>query len=132
MKMVRILGNFFLLLFLASLVACAGVLEKRDAESEFDLGMSLFNRGKYDEAIPHFEKATELVPEFGEAYLYLGRSYLNVGRWSEAIPPLRTAYRLSPGKTKKEIADIILDVILRKGSLIDKGTQSEILDLLRE
>jgi len=113
------------------LMSCAGI-QARQAQSEFDDGLSLFNRGHYDDAIPHFEKATEIDPDFAKAYLYLGRSYLNIGKWKEAVPPLRTAYRLSPGETKKEVADIILDIILRKGSLMDQGAQSEILDLLRQ
>jgi tetratricopeptide (TPR) repeat protein len=127
----KIIRSVMLLLLIASLVSCAGI-QAREAQSEFDAGLSLFNRGHYDDAIPHFEKATELDPDFAKAYLYLSRSYLNIGRWSEAIPPLRTVYRLSPGETKKEVADIILDIILRKGSLMDQGAQSEILDLLRQ
>jgi len=127
----QIIRSVILFLLIASLASCAGI-QARQAQSEFDAGLSLFNRGHYDEAIPYFEKATEIDPDFGKAYLYLGRSYLNLGRWSEAVPPLRTAYRLNPGETKKEIADIIFDVILRKGSLMDQGAQSEILDLLRE
>jgi len=119
------------MLLVVSLGACAGI-QARQAQSEFDTGLSLFNRGHYADAIPHFEKATELDPDFGKAYLYLGRSYLNIGKWQEAVPPLRTAFRLSPDETKKEVADMILDIILRKGSLIDQGSKSEILDLLRQ
>lgn len=126
-----IIRSVILLLLIGSLVSCAGI-QARQAQSEFNDGLSLFNRGHYDDAIPHFEKATEVDPDFGKAYLYLGRSYLNIGKWKEAVAPLRTAYRLNPDETKKELADIIFDVILRKGSLIDQGAQSEILDLLRE
>jgi tetratricopeptide (TPR) repeat protein len=128
---IQIIRSVILLLLIASLMSCAGI-QARQAQSEFDDGLSLFNRGQYDDAIPHFEKATEIDPDFGKAYLYLARSYLNIGKWREAVTPLRTAYRLSPGETKKEVADIILDIILRKGSLMDQGAQSEILDLLRQ
>ncbi|MDQ7787994.1 MAG: tetratricopeptide repeat protein [Thermodesulfovibrionales bacterium] len=131
MGKIQIIRSVILLFLIASFVSCAGI-QARQAQSEFDDGLSLFNRGHYDDAIPHFEKATEIDPDFAKAYLYLGRSYLNIGKWKEAVPPLRTAYRLSPGETKKEVADIILDIILRKGSLMDKGAQSEILDLLRQ
>lgn len=131
MEKIRIFRRLIPAFLVVFLVSCAG-LQARQAQSEFDAGLSLFNRGNYDEAIPHFEKATEIDPDFGKAYLYLGRSYLNLGKWSEAVPPLRTAYRLSPGQTKKEIADILLDIVLRKGGLMDQGAQSEILDLLRQ
>lgn len=114
---------------LAALASCAA-LRDRTARAEFDEGLSLFNRGRYAEAAGHFEKATELAPEFGDAYLYLGRSYLNLGRWSEAVPPLRTAYRLSPDETRAQIADIILDVLLRNAGRLDRETESRMRDIL--
>jgi tetratricopeptide (TPR) repeat protein len=69
----QIIRSVMLLLLIASLVSCAGI-QAREAQSEFDAGLSLFNRGHYDDAIPHFEKATELDPDFAKAYLYLSRS----------------------------------------------------------
>ena len=92
--------------------SCAGLLIGSDAQREFEKGLALFNAGNYEQAVPHFVKATELEPEFGRAYLYLGRSYLNLRRWLDAIPPLRTAYRLSPTETKKEALDILMDALL--------------------
>jgi len=94
------------------LCSCAGLLIGQDAQREFEKGLTLFNAGNYDQAIPHFVKATELEPEYGRAYLYLGRSYLNLRRWLDAIPALRTAYRLSPTETKKEALDVFLDALL--------------------
>jgi len=91
--------------------SCAGVGVRPDAQSEFDLGLALFNRGKYEEAIPHLERATEIDTDFARAYLYLGRSYLNLSRWLEAIPPLRTAFRLSPDESKKEVVNVLVDAL---------------------
>lgn len=90
----------------------------------------MFNRGKYEEAIPHFEKATEFDPEFGRPYLYIGGSYVNLGKWQEAISPLRTAYRLAPEETKKEIAEILMDLLLKNATKFDKDTQSQVEELL--
>lgn len=118
----------FLSVLISSLFACAGIQEKTGAQDEFDKGLSLFNRGQFEEAVTHFKKAAELEPEYGRAYLYLGRSYLNAGRWREAIPPLRTAFRLEPEETKKEIADIIFDFLLQNSATIDRDTQFKILD----
>ena len=42
------------------------------AQNEFDAGLVLFNNGRYQEAAARFQKATELDPNFGRAYLYLG------------------------------------------------------------
>jgi tetratricopeptide (TPR) repeat protein len=117
---------------LSLLISCAGLRSKTDAQEEFDLGLSFFNRGKYEEAILHFEKATEFNPEFGQPYLYIGRSYVNLGKWREAISPLRTAYRLAPEETKKEIADILTDLLLKNATKLDKDTQSQVEELLRQ
>lgn len=96
--------------------ACASVGLFSGAKNEFDRGMALFNSGKYQEAIPRFQKTTELDPDFADAYLYLGRSYLNLGKWIESISPLRTALRLSPEKTKKDVIAILVDALFGAAS----------------
>jgi tetratricopeptide (TPR) repeat protein len=113
-------------LLLFSLAACAGTQTSPSAEDEYKAGLSLFNRGKFDEAVPRFEKATEINPEFGKAYLYLGRTLLNLGRWQEAVPPLRAAMRYSPGETKKEAADLVLDILLKYAGEIDVQTRKQL------
>jgi len=75
-------------------------------------GFPIKTFGNDEKAIPRFEKATELEPEYSKAYLYLGRSYLNLSKWIEAVPPLRTAYSLSPNETKKEMVNILLDALI--------------------
>jgi tetratricopeptide (TPR) repeat protein len=90
---------------------CASVRHFRPGQSEFDDGVRLFDQGRFEQAIPHFQRATSENPDFGEAYLYLGRSYLGVRRWREAIAPLRAAYRLAPAQTKDEIFNLILDAM---------------------
>jgi tetratricopeptide (TPR) repeat protein len=91
---------------------------KTDVQEEFDLGLSFFNRGKYDDALLHFVKATELDPNFGLAYLYIGKSYMNLGKWREAVPSLRTAYRLAPEETREEITNMFMDFLLQNLSEI--------------
>jgi tetratricopeptide (TPR) repeat protein len=104
-----------------------------DAQREFEKGFALFNAGNYEQAAPHFMKATELEPEFGRAYLYLGRSYLNLKRWLDAIPPLRTAYRQSPTETKKEALDILMDALLGAATdALKRGNFQGALTHLRE
>jgi len=95
--------------FLLSSCATLGILS--DAQYEFDQGLALFNRGSYEEAIPRFQRATEIEPNFGRAYLYLGRSYVSLKRWRQALTPLRTAYRLSPEDTKREALDFLIDAL---------------------
>jgi tetratricopeptide (TPR) repeat protein len=97
-----------------TMVSCATITSYQ-ARSEYDTGLSLFNRGLFSEAIPHFEKATEVDPDFAMAYLYLGRSHVSAGNYAQAINPLRTAYRLSPDNVKNQILDILLDALFNAG-----------------
>jgi tetratricopeptide (TPR) repeat protein len=129
----RLLRGGLPLVFLFVVSSCAMLGIYPAAEKEFRQGVSLFNRGQYREAIGHFEKATELDPEFGKAYLYLGRSHLNLGEWSKAIPPLRTAWRLSPDETKKQIVDVLLDALLGAASQeFKKGNVKASIGYLKE
>ncbi|ETW97135.1 tetratricopeptide repeat protein [Candidatus Entotheonella palauensis] len=118
---------------LGGLVSCAGLNLPGSSQGAFDAGLGLFNQGKYEGAIPHFVKATEIDPEFGQAYLYLGRSQLNLRRWSDAVAPLRTAYRLSPEETRKEAVQILIDALIGAGGAsLAKGDLSESVSLFRE
>jgi len=91
--------------------ACTTLPLFREGQASFDRGLALFNQGKFQEALPHFQRATVENPEFAQAYLYLGRSQVSQRRWREAIPPLRTAYRLSPEETKQEVFNLLLDAL---------------------
>ncbi len=106
----QIIALWLLLLLVVS--GCA----LQAGQASFDRGLVLFDQGRYEEAIPYFQQATDESPDFGQAYLYLGRSYLNARRWREAIPPLRAAYRLSPAETKDEIYNFLLDALLAAAS----------------
>lgn len=114
-------------------VSCTGMSFLSGAKGEFDAGLNFFNRGVYDQAVPHFLKATELDPEFDKAYLYLGRSYLSLGRWGDAVQPLRTAYRLAPAETQKEIGSILFDALLSSAiGELKQGNFMPAIDNLRE
>ena len=115
------------------LAACAGLGIRTDSRAAFETGLTLFNQGKYNDAIPHFVKATELDAEFAQAYLYLGRSYLNVQRWFDALSPLRTAWRLAPGEMQKEVVSILLDALLgAAGARLSQGQFQESVSLFKE
>jgi tetratricopeptide (TPR) repeat protein len=102
--------NRALVLTLA-LVALGGCTTVRtaDARDDFEQGVVLFNQGRFEAAIPHFEKATRRDPNFSQAYLYLGRSYVSLSRWRSAIQPLRTAFRLAPRESQDEIMTLLID-----------------------
>jgi tetratricopeptide (TPR) repeat protein len=120
-------------LILSWLTACAHVGVHSDAQGAFDHGLRLFQRGQYAEAIPLLQEATQLDPQFGQAYLYLGRSYLNLGQWGNAIPVLRTAFRLAPEASKHEITQLLLDALLGGATAALKtGGFREAVGLLKE
>jgi tetratricopeptide (TPR) repeat protein len=113
--------------------SCAGLRSGASAQLEFENGLALFNVGKYEQAIPRFEKAAELDPDFAKAYIYLGRSYLSLRRWFDAISPLRTALRLSPAETRQETLDILLDALLAAArDQFNKGNFQSSVDYLEE
>jgi tetratricopeptide (TPR) repeat protein len=99
-----------LLLTLAVIVlsGCA-TLRGFNAENSFDQGVSLFNQGRFEAAIPYFQSTTREDPNFAEAYFYLGRSYISLSRWRSAIQPLRTAFRLAPQEAQGEIMNLLID-----------------------
>ena len=118
-------------LLISILISCAGSGVRKAAQSEFDFGLSLFNRGQYEESIPHFEQARKLVPDFWEAHMFLGRAYLNLKKWHEALPPLKTAFQLKPQESQRRSAGIIMDIFFRNTSKIDQDTQSQFMELLK-
>ncbi|MBA4389690.1 MAG: hypothetical protein C0399_01975 [Syntrophus sp. (in: bacteria)] len=115
------------------LVSCAGLMMSGEAQYEFDKGLALFNQGQFAEAIPYFEKAVSLEPDFYQAYLYLGRSQLNLRNYGKALSSLRTAYRLSPEDFKKQVADILIDALLGAAfSELKEGNFQTSLSYIRE
>ena len=99
-----------LVLTLAVIVlsGCA-TLRGFNSSDSFDHGVSLFNQGRFEAAIPYFQSATREDPSFAEAYFYLGRSYVSLSRWRSAIQPLRTAFRLAPQEAQGEIMNLLID-----------------------
>jgi tetratricopeptide (TPR) repeat protein len=113
----RLKKQLFVLLSAALLLSSCAMIPGfvSNAQYEFEEGLALFNHGRYQEAIPRFQKATDLDPNFGRAYLYLGRSYISLKSWRQALTPLRTAYRLSPEETKREALDLLVDALFAGG-----------------
>lgn len=131
MKPSKVVRSLLCFLVIGLLISCAGSGMKKEARSEFNAGLSSFNSGRYEESIPHFEKATRLVPEFWEAYMYMGRAYLNLEKWHEALPPLKTAFQLEPQESQRKSAGIIMDIFFRNSSKIDQDAQAQFMELLK-
>jgi len=103
------------------------------AQSEFEQGLALYNQGRYQQAAERFQKATELDPNFGRAYLYLGRAYIGLRSWSLALTALRRAYQLVPDETKSEAVSILIDALFGYGrSALASGDFISAIDAFRE
>ncbi|HVN96377.1 MAG TPA: tetratricopeptide repeat protein [Syntrophorhabdaceae bacterium] len=120
-KTVRVAA--FAMVVVLALASCAGLITSQ-ARGEFDTGRALFSQGMFEQAIPYFERAISMDPDFYEANLYLGRSYLNLRNYGKALGPLRTAYRLSPEDFKKQSVDILVDALL--GAALSEANQGNI------
>jgi tetratricopeptide (TPR) repeat protein len=115
------------------LTSCAGMMINGEAQYTCEQGIALFNQGKFSEAIPYFEEAVSLEPDFYQAHLYLGRSHLNLRAYGKALAPLRSAYRVSPSDFKKEVADLLIDALLGAAfSELKGGDIQTSLNYLRE
>lgn len=122
-----------LLIFTLLLCQACSLLPFSSAKRQFDTGISFFNRGDYEKAIPYFKHVTELEPEYGEAYLYLGRSYINAGQWRSAIPALRSAYHLAPEATRNQTLEILIDGLINVAIFETKqGNFVQAIDYLKE
>jgi tetratricopeptide (TPR) repeat protein len=97
--------------FAVLLFSGCATLKGLSAQSSFDRGLTLFNQGRFEAAIPQFQSATREDPDFAQAYFYLGRSYISVSRWRSAIQPLRAAFRLAPTEAKAEIVTLLTDAV---------------------
>ena len=103
------------------------------ADSEFEVGLALFEQGRYQDAIDHFNRAIELEPEHAQSYLYLGRSLFHLGRWLEAVSYLRGAYLRVPPEKQKEIIVELLDSLIKGGiTLFKQGNFVNAIALLKE
>ena len=105
--MTKVLGLMLALLLFGGCATLRGI----SARNDFERGVTLFNQGRFEAAIPHFQEATREDPNFAPAYFYLGRSYISLSRWRSAIQPLRAAIRLAPSEAKGEIMTVLTDAM---------------------
>lgn len=60
-------------------------LDPADHITQYDIGLVYYYRERYDQAIPHFERAIQLKPNFAPAINGLGNAYSAKGDWDRAI-----------------------------------------------
>lgn len=85
-----------------------------DALKAFSLGMRNFNAKGSSAALPLFQHATELDPDFAEAHVWLGRMYADLGQEDLAIESTRRAYQLRDRASDRErfTIDVSYDLLV--------------------
>ena len=71
-------------------------LSPQDAEAHSNLGNTLFELGRLDDAEASLRKAIALKPDFAEAHSNLGNALKELGRLDNAEASLRKAIALKP------------------------------------
>jgi len=67
-----------------------------NARARASLGGSLFARGRYEEALAEFRRATELNPSYAPGWSGLARTAGKLGQVDEALEDMQTAVNLDP------------------------------------
>lgn len=73
-----------------------------EALKAYSLGLEQANSGNYPEAIPFYQRAVELDPNFAVGYQALAREQLNSGFHNEAIASASKAYELRERASENE------------------------------
>jgi tetratricopeptide (TPR) repeat protein len=71
-------------------------IDPRNAGAEHVLEEMARQAQRWDEAVKHFTRATEIDPTFADSFLGLGVSLLAAERPADAIQPLEVAAKLQP------------------------------------
>jgi tetratricopeptide (TPR) repeat protein len=95
---------------LAARVAYAEDVEMRSAKRHFERGQKLFNLGKFDDALDHYQQAYEAKPL--PAFLFnIGQCYRNLGDYDAAIFSFKKYLKLSPdAENREQVEDYITEL----------------------
>lgn len=128
--------RYLLVIFLlaAGLVGCDSTPVKPDptAQDYYQMGLDDQQRGDYQSAAGHFETATRMRTDFGQAYCALGAARVSLDQRSLATTAYRQCIVLMPGNVDGHAA---LGLLLAQGAqpveavvhlqrAIDLGTQN--------
>ena len=101
--MKNLLSPLVLLAF-PSLAACVSdgeaVSRSERARDSFERGKGFTGGGRHAEALPYYERAIELDPEFAPAHHFLAISLVGAGRAEDAIAAFDRAIELNPSKAR--------------------------------
>jgi len=71
--------------------------ERREqAQEKFNIGNTLFELGRYSEALSSFNQAADLLPDYPEASFSRGETLIKLGRYEEAVTSFDKCVDLNP------------------------------------
>lgn len=80
----------------------ASMINPRDADAHFQLGLIYERRRQYEDAEASFRRAVAIDPQEADAQLHLGRALRAQGRSSEALPHFQAALASDPRVSRQE------------------------------
>lgn len=72
------------------------LFDNHEATLHFQKGVSLYKKRSYSKAAEELEKATEINPDYKEAYYLLGYAYYKEGKIDLSREAFNQAYELDP------------------------------------
>jgi len=104
-------------------------IDPSNVGAHYVLGELARQDGKCDDAMPRFNEATNLDPNFAEAYLGQGLCLVSMKKYEEAISPLRNAERLMP--ENPEVHNTLATALQRSGHKEEAQKEFAIHESLR-
>ncbi|HEY8097633.1 MAG TPA: tetratricopeptide repeat protein, partial [Methylobacter sp.] len=92
-----------------------------DAETHFQLGNTLLERGQTDAAVTHYRQALELKQDYAEVYCNLGNALSKLGQLDEAMLSYQRALQFQPDNA---VTHFNLAIILKETGRLDQAETS--------
>ncbi|MBG1267357.1 caspase, EACC1-associated type [Nostoc sp. WHI] len=96
-------------------------IDTNNANAHLNLGITLHDQGKLDEAIAAFRKAIQADPKYLDAYFNLGNALEAQGKWNKAIIEYRKVIQLQPNFVKAY--NLLGDALDTQGKLDEAITE---------
>jgi len=112
----------FLRCRLTTAAAAVALLTAGSVGADWDSGRGLFNQGRYDEAVGHFQETVKSNPNWAPGHVMLGRCQLAMKQYDEALESFGTAIVLDP--------DDPTNVVLMSRTLMTEDRFEEARELL--
>ena len=104
------------MIFVSVLAGCA-----RTGKKDFNRGLELYEKGRYEKSVRHLEKAVDIAPDDPEAWHALGVAYTAASQLEEALEAHRRAVKNEPSQPRWWTG---LGIALRNGGQMKEARES--------